>query len=201
MAPHDAAHWDERYAADDGLWASGPSPLVVEVVTGLGPGAGRIAVDLGAGEGRHAVWLARHGWRVTAVDFSTVAVDRGARHALEAGVEVTWVVADVADGAGSTNRDHAHRWRPPAPADLVLLAWLRLEQEPMAAVVAGLAPGGHLVVTGHGEPAPGARVSRFRQDPGGLRRQAESLGLTVERAEETPRSDKGGTDVVLVARR
>ena len=36
-----------------------------------------VALDLGAGDGRNAVWLAGHGWRVSAVDFSEVAIDRG----------------------------------------------------------------------------------------------------------------------------
>ena len=37
------------------------------------------AVDLAAGEGRNAIWLASRGWSATAVDFSQVALDKGAR--------------------------------------------------------------------------------------------------------------------------
>ena len=54
------------------------------------------AVDLAAGEGRHALWLAGRGWRVTAVDFSAVGLERGREQAAAAGVPgVTWEVADV----------------------------------------------------------------------------------------------------------
>lgn len=93
MTDERAAHWDQRYAAGDQLWTVGPHPLVVEVVSSLRPGR---ALDVGAGEGRHAVWLASRGWRVTALDFSAVGVERGREHA-QRGVSVDFVVGDVAD--------------------------------------------------------------------------------------------------------
>ncbi len=75
---HDAAHWDQRYAETDRLWAPEPNATVADIVAEWPPGS---ALDLGAGEGRHAVWLARRGWRVTAVDFSAVGLARGREHA------------------------------------------------------------------------------------------------------------------------
>ena len=39
----------------------------------------------GRGEGGDALWLAERGWRVTAVDFSTVALERAAAHGRRAG--------------------------------------------------------------------------------------------------------------------
>jgi SAM-dependent methyltransferase len=69
---NDALHWNERYAATDRLWSAEPNRTVEEVVGPLPPGR---ALDLGAGEGRHAVWLARRGWRVTAVDFSALGIE------------------------------------------------------------------------------------------------------------------------------
>ena len=39
------------------------------------------ALDLGCGEGADAMWLAGHGWRVTAVDVSQTALDRAAADA------------------------------------------------------------------------------------------------------------------------
>ncbi len=69
------------------MFSDNANPLLVEVAGQLT--AGR-ALGLGSGEGGDAVWLARRGWRVTAVDVSPTAL---ARTASKAGpVELlTWV--------------------------------------------------------------------------------------------------------------
>lgn len=54
------------------LW--GPSPSLAEWIDKLQ--ARGHALDLGCGTGRDAVWLAMHGWRVTAVDHLPDALDR-----------------------------------------------------------------------------------------------------------------------------
>ncbi len=63
--------WDERYRRGEQRDAA-PAPLVVSAVAGVPPG---IALDLACGPGRHALFLARLGWRVTAVDRSPVAIE------------------------------------------------------------------------------------------------------------------------------
>lgn len=57
-------------------WEIGPrSELVGLVESGrLSPGALPTAVDLGCGSGANSIYLAQHGFDVTGVDFSTVAV-------------------------------------------------------------------------------------------------------------------------------
>src|SRR5690606_9077745 len=111
----DSKAWDERYRATGLVWGAGPNRFVVEQTEGLAPGR---ALDLAAGEGRNAVWLAERGWRVTAVDFSPVAVERGRRIAAERGADVEWAAADVRactspprSGAGSW-RTRCARWPP-----------------------------------------------------------------------------------------
>ncbi len=71
----DASAWDARYAASDLVWSASPNRFVVEELAYVRPGR---AVDLACGEGRNAIWLAQLGWQVTAVDFSQVALDKGA---------------------------------------------------------------------------------------------------------------------------
>jgi len=54
------------------------------------PGPGR-APDVGCGSGRDAVFLAKRGWRVTAVDLVEKALAAAERRAAEEGVEVEWL--------------------------------------------------------------------------------------------------------------
>ncbi len=53
------------------------------------------ALDVGCGTGRDAVYLARRGWTVTAVDGVPRAIERARQRAQDAGTEVSWVLGDV----------------------------------------------------------------------------------------------------------
>lgn len=188
---HDAAHWDERYARTDRLWSGEPNATVAEIVETLPPGR---ALDLGAGEGRHALWLARAGWEVTAVDFSAVGLDRA--RAAPGGDAIDWVVADV------------RTWQPPAGAtyDLALVVFLHLADDVFVRVAEWLAPGGVLVVVGHArrnliDGVGGPRDPRLLHTEEQLRRAAGDL--RVEQLREVLRSTDAGTaiDLVLVGRK
>lgn len=63
--------WDEKYRAGYGTWGV-PEPILMEAIANLPPD---IALDLACGSGRNAVYLATHGWTVTALDSSQVAID------------------------------------------------------------------------------------------------------------------------------
>lgn len=176
----DSAEWDTRYASEELVWTARANRFVVAELTGLA--AGR-ALDLGAGEGRNAVWLAERGWRVTAVDFSPVAVDKGRRLAGSRGVSVDWIVADVRD------------YRPPAGRfDAVLVAYLQLPAGEVAGVLRGaaaaVAPGGTLLVVGHDRTNLTGGVGG-PQDPVRLYTPEEVVaalaGLRVVRAERARR--------------
>jgi ubiquinone/menaquinone biosynthesis C-methylase UbiE len=135
----DAKLWDERYSSADRLWSAEPNRWVEQELANLAPGD---ALDLACGEGRNAVWLAERRWRVTAVDFSRVALDRGRAAARERGLSVTWIEADLL------------AWRPDAnSADLVLLCYLQLTVAEMSQVLdtasTALRAGGTLLLVGH----------------------------------------------------
>lgn len=188
---HDAQHWDERYAASDRLWSGDPNPTVAQIVGPMAPGR---ALDLGAGEGRHAVWLARSGWRVTAVDFSAIGLGRG--RSAPGGEAVDWIVADVRE------------WRPPPATayDLILVAFLHLADDVFGRLAEWLAPGGAVVVIGHAlrnltDGVGGPRDPRLLYTEAKLERAA--AGLDVEELREVRRDTDAGTaiDLVLVARR
>ena len=132
----DAEAWDERYAATELVWSPGPNQFVEAECAELTPGR---ALDLAAGEGRNALWLARNGWTVTAVDFSRVALEKGREVAGD--IEVEWVVGD------------ATAWSRDAAYDLAVVAYLQLVADERGAAVrnafASLAPGGTLLVVAH----------------------------------------------------
>lgn len=88
-----AAEWDARYAERDGaMWSGHPNGRLVAEVADLTPGQ---ALDVGSGEGADAIWLAKRGWTVTAIDVSGLAVGRAREAAERAGVHVDWMVGDV----------------------------------------------------------------------------------------------------------
>jgi SAM-dependent methyltransferase len=88
-----AADWDARYSERDGArWSGRPNGRLLAEVAALTPG---LALDVGCGEGADAIWLARSGWRVTAIDISDVAVSRAREAAERAGAAVEWVRGDA----------------------------------------------------------------------------------------------------------
>jgi SAM-dependent methyltransferase len=136
----DEAYWEERYRSAPVVWSGEPNRQLVAEAEGLPPGT---ALDAGSGEGADAVWLARRGWRVTAVDFAATALERGARAAEGAGIgdRIDWVRADLLS------------WTPPERYDLVSAQFFHLAP-PERDVVFGrladaVAPGGRLLVVGH----------------------------------------------------
>jgi len=132
----DAKGWDERYAASELVWSVGPNQFVEAECADLSPGR---ALDLAAGEGRNAIWLARRGWDVTAVDFSQVALDKGRTLAGDADVE--WVCAD------------ATTWTRAGTYDLVVIAYLQLpaadRREAVRRGFTALRPGGTFLLVCH----------------------------------------------------
>jgi SAM-dependent methyltransferase len=131
--------WNARYAGKELLWTAQPNRLFAAEVGGLAPGR---ALDVACGEGRNAVWLAEQGWRVTAVDFSDVALAKAAELATARGVEVDWVLADVLD------REPGQR-----AFDLVAVLYLHLPRPELGHAIrssaAAVAAGGTLLVLGH----------------------------------------------------
>ena len=58
------------------------------------------AIDLGCGEGDNAIFLAQHGFQVTAVDFSAAAIAKAKAKAHQADADVDFVIDDITRLAG-----------------------------------------------------------------------------------------------------
>lgn len=137
--PAEPNEWDRRYAARSHLFHVEPDRALVELASPLMPGT---AVDLGAGEGRNSLWLAQHGWAVTAVDSSEVALGRTREAAASKGLRIDTVQAEMLEFLRRGDRfdlvviANIH----PQPADRAVL---------LAAASAAVAPAGHLFLIGH----------------------------------------------------
>ena len=86
--------WDERYAAEEYVYGKDPNDFLREMCPLLKKGS---VLCLAEGEGRNAVFLARQGFNVTAVDSSRVGLAKADKLGKECGVAVDTVVADLAD--------------------------------------------------------------------------------------------------------
>ena len=140
----DEQAWDDRYAESNRIWSGNPNVALVAQVAGLRP---RRALDLGCGEGADAVWLAKQGWQVTAVDISGVALARAAEHAAEAGVTIDFQRRDLAESfpAGSFDLISAQ----------FLHFWEEFDREKILRRAAeAVAPGGILLIEGHMDHGP-----------------------------------------------
>ncbi|WP_406830830.1 methyltransferase domain-containing protein [Pedococcus sp. KACC 23699] len=194
--------WDERYAASEQIWSGQPNGSLVSQVAHLE--AGR-ALDVGCGEGADAVWLARAGWQVTALDVAGVALGRAAKHAQDAGVAVEWVHSGLVEAG-----------LPAGTFDLVNAQYPVLARTPdhesEHVLLDLVAPGGTLLVVHH-SPADmaHAREQGWNPDeyvfPGDVAKRLGEDWVVEEdatRPRDVPLSGGGmhhTQDVVLRARR
>jgi SAM-dependent methyltransferase len=131
--------WDERYAEHDRIWSGRPNGALVAEVAELPTGR---VLDVGCGEGADAVWLARQGWQVTALDVSQVALERARRHAADAGVEISFVHSGLVEAD-----------LPAGGFDLVSAQYPALlktaDHAPERVLLQAVAPSGILLVVHH----------------------------------------------------
>ncbi|MEE1940038.1 class I SAM-dependent methyltransferase [Streptomyces sp. TRM 70361] len=196
--------WEKHHATRPGR-SERVNPLLAETAEPLRPGA---ALDLGCGAGGDALWLARHGWQVTAVDLSATAVERVRERARELG---------LGDRVTAERHDLAHSF-PGGEFDLVSAQYLHTPFPlPRARILRtaarALRPGGLLLVVDHGSTAPWS----WNQDPAPHRPTPAEIaaGLDLDPGQwpvlraDTPRRRATGpagetatvTDNVLVLRR
>lgn len=149
--------WDKRYrlrehAASD--LDAAPTPLLVQTAALLPPGK---ALDLACGAGRNALWLAEHGWDVTAVDGAAAAIEILRALAEERGLKINAVVADLEKDEFEIEPS---RW------DLIAMCYY-LQRNLFEPARRGVAPGGILISIVHINE-PGEEDGPHRLRPGQL---------------------------------
>lgn len=202
----DAKDWDSRYEQTDLRWSRGPNQWIEQITADLPPGR---VLDLAAGEGRNAIWLAERGWNATALDFSTVSLERATRIASER-------LGEDASRFSALQADLTTYTPEPRSYDLVIVVYLQvvsdLRSPVLRAAAEAVAPGGMLVVTAHdsqnaergygGPPDPAVLYSASD-----VMADINSSGLAVQRAElvtrvvDTPDGTREALDCLVVATR
>ena len=131
--------WNTRYRKKDPQTSFEPSSYLKEIIAGREPGR---ALDLAAGDGRNSVYLAEHGWQVTAVDFAEEGIVRGRNRAVKNRVSVDWKMADLT----SYLPQKGHY-------DLVCIFYLHLPHGELKPILtrasSALKLGGILLIVGH----------------------------------------------------
>ncbi|ASU77236.1 class I SAM-dependent methyltransferase [Actinopolyspora erythraea] len=136
----DEQFWEDKYSGTEQLFSGNVNGVLATEAAELPPGQ---ALEVGCGEGADARWLARRGWRVTAIDISRTALRRAAD-------------ATDADLADRISWQHGDPTATPPPADafdLVSVQYFPLERRPeheaLRGLLAAVAPGGTLLCGSH----------------------------------------------------
>jgi thioredoxin reductase/SAM-dependent methyltransferase len=133
------ADWEHRYGEAQ-IWSGNPNGTLVNEIERTEPGR---VLDVGAGEGGDAVWLAEHGWNVTASDISRRALERITAVAHERGLTIDCHHTDA-------NSLDAY---PTQAFDLVSAQYAAIPRTPdgrgIDNLLAAVAVGGTLLVVGH----------------------------------------------------
>lgn len=166
MSAAERDKWDARY--HDGAYENRTHPTALLAAWLPRVSRGR-ALDVACGAGRNALFLAANGFVVSAVDISSVGLERGRRIAAERGHDIEWQQADLDEDPESA--------LPAGPFDLIV--WVRYIQPTlMPHLLARLGSGGTLLceqhLTTHAEVAGPANTA-FRVEPGELQRAATNL--------------------------
>jgi len=93
--------WDERYSSDVYVYGTKPNDFLKENFNAIPKGK---LLSLAEGEGRNAIFLAKQGYSVTAVDSSLAGIDKGMTLAKNNGVEIEFIHADLLEYDLGENR-------------------------------------------------------------------------------------------------
>jgi tellurite methyltransferase len=159
----DIRGWDQRYRSKERSsedFDAPATPLIIETAKQLKPGK---ALDLACGTGRNALWLAKHGWSVTAVDASSAAIETLGAKASQFGLNVDAQQVDLDGGEYPIE---------PSAWDLIAICYY-LQRDLFEPAKRGIVPGGVLLAIVH-ITEPREEPTHTRARPGELRKYFDS---------------------------
>ncbi|MBT1071714.1 class I SAM-dependent methyltransferase [Pelotalea chapellei] len=92
----DRIKWNKRFLSEDSFLGMAPSPFLqrkIEDIKLLTPGLH--ALDIACGEGRNSIFLAQHGFNVTGLDISDVALGKAGERSATAGISADFRLVDL----------------------------------------------------------------------------------------------------------
>jgi SAM-dependent methyltransferase len=164
MSDSDRIKWDTHYRGRPCRALGEPNPLLIEWLPRLEiESASPLAADVACGSGRHAIYLARRGWRVEALDISAVALEGLATTARTESLDVTCLLRDFEPVPPATMPSF-----PPDRYDLAVV--MRYTNLPLIGMLAGaIRPGGYLIAEAYlksDRPGGGPHNPAYRVAPG-----------------------------------
>ena len=128
--------WNERFSSEEYIYGKEPNEFFKKEIENIKPGK---ALFLGEGEGRNAVYAAKLGWDVDAIDSSSAGKDKALKLAAENDVNINYSVFDLND------------WDPNLEQyDLIVIIFLHLlpniRKKAHDKVVKSLKPVGKLIL-------------------------------------------------------
>lgn len=183
MSELDREKWNQRYRSGAYAGRLHPCALLEAWIDEIPVGR---AIDIACGTGRNALYLAKQGFEVDAIDISGEALDRAREAAQRSDLDVNWLEQDLDE-----------RLELDASYQLILI--VRYVNLPLIRqLAANLAPGGFLVCEQHlvtEAEVVGPENPAFRVRPGDLLTAAE--GLRVRHLEESLAQEPDGQTAAL----
>lgn len=176
MSKDERNKWDERYSSHDYEPRKKPADLLTKWIARLLRGK---ALDLACGTGRNSLFLAERSYEVTAIDVSPTAVKLAENQALERGLKINWIVADL------------DKYKIQGLYN-VILSFFYVNKKIVPDIIKSLNTGGILIYQSHmfpPVPSEEPHTDRFRFKPGELRQLFK--GLKVLDYEERQIDEEG----------
>ena len=183
MGQDDRDKWNKRYAEDSDRKVI-PATLLENWIEYVPRGK---ALDIACGSGCNALFMARAGFDVDAVDISSEGLKKASASAQEQGLHINWIEHDLEQPC-SFATDY----------QLIVIMWY-VNLPLISRLCDCLTPGGYLICEEHlltGIDVAGPRNPEFRVAPGQLRKVVSTLNVLLD--EESIEANDDGEEIASV---